>query len=164
MRKILLFLVFSLAAGAAQAQIKCWNEGGKRVCGDAPPAGAKTTTIKTDSSGGMSQPAPAAATKDGADPAAKSEKKGPMTPADREADYKMRQAEAQKAAEKAAAAEKDAAAKRENCDRAKAALRQYEGGQRVARTNAQGERYFLDESQVAQETAKARQAAQDSCN
>ena len=86
MRKTLLFLVFSVVAGAAQAQIKCWTGAdGKRACGDAPPAGAK------------------------------------------------------------------------------AALRPLESGQRVARTNAQGERYFLDDAQVAQELASTRKVAQDAC-
>ena len=35
---------------------------------------------------------------------------------------------------------------------------------RVARTDAQGERYFLDDDQLAQEIAKARQDVRDWCN
>ena len=162
MRKILVFLLFAataaLCSGAAQAQIKCWNEGGKRVCGDAPPPGAKVTTLKGSS--GPADPAPSPAAKDGE----KAEKKGPMTPAEREQDYRKRQAEAQKAAEKAATERKDADAKRANCEQARDAVRQLESGQRISRTDAKGERYFLDESQMAQEAAKARQIVQESCN
>jgi hypothetical protein len=156
MRKILVFLMFTAATaavGTAQAQIKCWNENGRRVCGDAPPAGARVTTLK----------APSGSTDAVPDPAAKDAKKGPMTPAEREQDYRKRQLEAQKAADKSALAQKDAEAKKENCERAKEALRSYESG-RVARTDAKGERYFLDDAQLASETAKARQIAQESCN
>jgi hypothetical protein len=39
-----------------------------------------------------------------------------------------------------------------------------ESGQRIARTDARGERYFLEDAQVAQEAAKARQAVQQWCN
>ena len=73
-----------------------------------------------------------------------------------------RQLDAQKAADKDGEEKKIADAKRENCERANEALRSYESG-RVARTDAKGERYFLDDAQLAQERAKARQIAQDSC-
>lgn len=156
MRKTLFFLLATLAAGAAQAQIKCWNESGRRVCGDAPPAGAKVTTLKAPSG-----PAGPAATS--RDPAPKTAKTGPLTPAEQEQEYRKRQAEERKAAEKQAAETQSAELKRENCSRAQEALRTFESG-RVARTDAKGERYFLDDAQIAQETAKARQVAQDSCN
>jgi hypothetical protein len=159
MRKLL--LIAGLAAGlcvsaGVHAQIKCWTENGKRVCGDTPPAGAKTTTIRTDPA---PTPAPAPATKDGADA-----KKGPMTAAEREAEAKRKQAEDKKNAEKASAKEKDALTRSENCARAQAALRQYESGQRISGVDSKGERYFLDEAQVMAETTKARRAVQELCN
>ena len=86
-----------------------------------------------------------------------------MTSAEKEQDYRKRQAEAQKAAEKAVGEQKDIAAKRDNCEQSKASLRTYESGQRVARTDAKGERYYLDEGQMAQEVARARKIMQDSC-
>ena len=153
MRKTLLFLVFSVVTGAAQAQIKCWTGAdGKRACGDAPPAGAKVTTIKTPSSS-AADPAPAA----------KDAKGPPLTAVEKEAEAKKKEADAKKAAEKTALEEKNKVTKAENCERAKAALRPLESGQRVARTNAQGERYFLDDAQVAQELANVRKVAQDAC-
>lgn len=167
MRKTLLILAAALAAataGAAHAQIKCWTEGGKRVCGDTPPAGAKVTTVRgTSASPATAAPAPAAP-KDTAGKDDKAEKKGPLTPAEQEQEYRKRQAEAQKAAEKAAAEQRERAAKQGACEQARAALRTYETGQRVARTDEKGERYFLDEAQIAQERAKARQTVQRSCD
>jgi hypothetical protein len=160
MRKTLLFVAFAAAGAAfsftAQAQIKCWNDAnGKRVCGDAPPAGAKVTTLNSPSG----PAAPAAAAKDGA----KAASKGPLTPAEQEQEYRKRQADQAKAAEKSAQAQKDAAAKQDNCNRAREALNQLQGGQRIARTDASGERYFLDDNQIAAEAAKARQVAQEAC-
>src|SRR5712691_6425892 len=144
MRKILFFLLATFAAGAAQAQIKCWTDAnGKRGCGDSPPPGAKVTTVRGTTS---AEPAPAAAaSKDGKDA-----KKGPMTAAEKEKDYRERKQEAQKAAAKADAEKQDKAARNEGCERTKEYLRTLESGQRIARTNPSGERYYLDENQVAQ--------------
>ncbi len=158
MKKTLVVLFALAFSGVAQAQIKCWNDAqGKRVCGDAPPPGAKVTTIRGTSAPAESAPA-------SKDPAAKDAKKGPLTPAEREQEYRKRQLEAQKASEKAAAEQKDLEAKRENCDRAREMLRGFESGQRIARTDAKGERYYLDDSQREQETGKARQMVQQSCS
>src|SRR6185503_9278648 len=109
MRTLLAIAVLAFAAGAAQAQIKCWNDAnGKRVCGDAPPPGAKTTTIKGTAS---STPAPAPAAKD-------AKKSGPLTPAEQEQEYRKRQQEAQKSSAKAAAEQKEKSLKSENCEQA----------------------------------------------
>jgi len=160
MRKTLLILAFALAAGGAQAQIKCWNQDGKRVCGDAPPPGAKVTTLKSPSA----SEAPPAAAKDGAKDA-KAAKKGPLTPAEQEQDYRKRQEEAQKASAKASEEARNAEAKRANCAQARQALVELESGQRISRINpANGERYFLEESQVAQEAGRAREAIRTACN
>lgn len=163
MRKIIFLMAAILAAGAAQAQIKCWTEGGRRVCGDAPPPGAKVTTVRGTGST-TPAPAPAEAAPDSKDAAKKGASQGPLTPAEREQEYRKRQAESQKAAEKAAAEAKALEAKRENCERAKDSMRTFESGQRITRTDAKGERYFLDENQVRLESAKARKAVQDSCD
>ena len=158
MRKILLFLAFSVAAGAAQAQIKCWNQDGKRVCGDTPPPGAKVTTMRGAASGAGRTRPPAAAREGRA-------RKGPLTPAEQEQEYRKRQAEAQKAAEKQAAEDKNAEAKRYNCAQAREALATLrERAAHHARPIPNGERYFLDDAQIAQELAKARQLVQENCN
>lgn len=160
MRKILLILALSVASGAVQAQIKCWNEGGRRVCGDTPPPGAKVTTLRGPASG-QAEPAPAAAAKDGA----KAAKKGPLTPAEQEQEYRKRQDESAKASAKAAEEKRNAEAKKANCAQARQALVELESGLRISRINpTTGERYFLEESQIAQEAGKAREAIRSACN
>jgi hypothetical protein len=157
MRKLLLFAAFAFAAGAAQAQIKCWTGAdGKRACGDTPPPGAKVSTVKTDT---PSAPPPPAASKD-----AKGAPKGPLTPAQQEQDYRKRQADAQKASTKADQERKDAQAKTENCNRARAALRTLETGERVVTTDAKGERYYLNDAEIAKQTAAARQQVSEWCS
>ena len=158
MKKTLVLLVGLAFAAVAQAQIKCWTTAeGKRACGDAPPPGAKVTTVKVPAAPSVAAPAAKGA-------AAKDAKKGPLTSAEREQEYRKRQAEAQKTAQKADQEKKDADAKRENCERAREALRSLESGQRIARTDAKGERYFLEDAQRAQETGAARQLVQQNCN
>lgn len=152
-----MFLALGVAA-TASAQVYCWNtKDGKRQCGDTPPPGAKATAI-----GGPSAPSAPAAPPPASD--AKGAKKGPLTPAEQEQDFRKRQLEAQKAREKEQQAKDQAQAKQENCENARGALRTLESGQRIARTDKDGERYYLDEAQVAQETERARQSVQKNCN
>ena len=156
MSKILVLLMGFALAGVAQAQIKCWTTAdGKRACGDAPPAGAKVTTVRGSSAPANEAPAAAASAKDA--------KKGPLTPVEREQEYRKRQGEAQKAAEKADQERQDSEAKKENCERAREMLRTLESGQRIQRTDTKGERSFLDDAQREQETGKARALVQQSC-
>ena len=160
MRKTLMVLLTVFAAGAAQAQVQCWTtKDGKRECGDTPPPGAKVREI-----GGASAPPPAPAAPAARNGASKEAKKGPLTPAEQEQAFRKRQIDAEKEREKEEKARADAAAKRDNCDRARESLRSMESGQRIARTNAAGERYYLDEAQVAADAAKARQLVQQWCN
>lgn len=159
MRNALIIVITAFAAAAAQAQIKCWNDAsGKRVCGDTPPAGAKVTTIKGTSTPSATAPASKDAVKKDA------KKGGPLTPAEQEQEYRKRQAEAQKSAAKAEQEQKARTAKSQNCEQSRDSLRTLESGQRIARTNPSGERYYLDEQQVANEIAKARESVQASCN
>ncbi len=157
-----MFLALLLAAGHAGAQMYKWiDKDGKVRYSDTPPPGAKTSQVRAPASGAV----PADPAKDAKDAkGAKGAKKGPLTPAEQEQDYRKRQAEAQKEAAKAEQERGEKAAKQENCERSREALRTLESGQRMARTDAKGERYFLDDAQIAQEVAKARQSMQQSCN
>jgi hypothetical protein len=74
-----------------------------------------------------------------------------------------RQEDTQKEREMQAKAEQDAQIKRENCARAQDVLRTMESGQRIARVDSKGERYYLDDAQIVQETAKARESVQQWC-
>ena len=153
MAKTLVFIFSMLVAASAAAQTYKWvDKDGKVRYGDTPPPGVKATPLRPVP-GGPAPSTPAAAKKD--------EKDKPLSP---EAAFRKRQEDAQKDREKQAKADEEAALKREHCARAQEMLRTLESGQRIARTDSKGERYYLDDAQVAQETAKARQAAQQACS
>jgi len=154
--RILIAMAFLLAAGTAGAQMYRWvDKDGKVRYGDTPPPGAKTSSIKAPPPGAA---APATASKD-----AKDAKKGPLTPAEQEQEYRKRQDEAKKASEKSEKDKQAQAEKNDACERAKDYMQTLASGQRVQRTNPSGERYYMDENQVAQEIAKAQQSVQKSC-
>ncbi len=150
----LLALAFAFA-GAAHAQYRWVDKDGKTRYGDTPPPGVKATHLGAPASG--SAPAPASAA------ASTGAKKGPMTSAEKEQDYRKRQELAKKEAEKSEKSEKAAAEKVENCTRAREYKVTLDSG-RVARTNAAGERYYMDEAQIAAEQGKAQQVIQQHCN
>jgi hypothetical protein len=152
MKKLLLIIAaLGFAAAAFAQQYKWTDESGRVRYGDVPPPGVDATRMR----GSAFTPSPATPA-----PAAKEGEK-PLSP---EAAFRKRQEDAAKDAEKQAKAEQEARDKRENCSRAQNALRALESGQRVARTDSKGERYFLDDAQMAQETTRARQAAKDWCS
>ena len=161
MKTILLLIAGLLAAGTALAQQYKWiDENGRTRYGDVPPPGVKATPLRGVPS--APPPAPAPAAKDGK-AASKDAKKGPLTPAEQDAEFRKRQLEASKAREKEQKAEKEAADKKENCERAREQVASIDSGQRIQRTNAQGERYYLDDDQRAQEAAKARELVGQWC-
>ena len=153
MKKPWIFLVALLLAGAAHAQYKWVDKDGKTRYGDTPPAGVKATKLGAPASGSGPAAAPAAAGKDA--------KKGPMTPAEKEQDYRNRQEEAKKDREKEDKEAKEKQAKAEDCARNKEYVMTLESGQRVVRTRADGERYFMDDDQRAQEVAEAKRLMKD---
>ena len=153
-RTLLLFALFLAAAGASAQTYKWVDRNGRMQYGDTPLPGVNATALRGPSSGPATEP----------EPQVKLEaKKGPLTPAEQEAQFRKRKEEAEKSRQKQAQAAEEAAAKKENCALAQNQVRTLESGQRIARTDAKGERYFLDDAQVAQEAAKARQAVQQWC-
>ena len=155
---ICLATLMLLAAGGAGAQMYKWiDKDGKVRYSDTPPVGTKTTTIKSPQSAGEAPAAGAAAAKD------KDANKGPMTAAEKEQDFRKRQAEAGKEAEKAEADRRAKADMNEACQRSREYLGTLQSGQRIVRSNPAGERYYLSDDQVAQEIAKAQQSMQAAC-
>jgi Domain of unknown function (DUF4124) len=151
MNKAIIFIVSCLfAAGASAQQYKWVDRDGKVRYGDTPPPGVNAQRLRPPS--GPSQPASSAA-------AAKQGEK-PLTP---EQAFRKRQEAAQKDQEKQAQTDQDAQAKRDNCARAQEQLRALESGQRIARTDSKGERYYLEDAQIAQESARARQTVKEWC-
>lgn len=158
MLRTLLLGILLAASAAASAQLYRWVDKDGRVHYTAtppPPGATKSRTIETRS-------APPAA---GGESAAKDDaRKGPLTPAEQEQAFRKRQLEAQKAAEKAALEGQQEETRLANCRRAREALATLESGQRVARTDPQGERYYLDDAARAREVDAARQSVQNWCN
>ena len=154
MRQLFFVLLCLFAASAFAQQYKWRDADGKVRYGDVPPPGVKAERLRAPAAGTASAPAPSAAGKNNAGGK-------PLTP---EQAFQKRQEDAAKDRDTQAKSDQAAQQKREHCERAQAALRTLESGQRVSRTNAQGERYFLDEAAVAQETEKARQVVQQSCS
>ena len=116
--------------------------------GDAPPPGVKATPL---------QP-PARPPRRAGAAATRTRRASALTPAEKDAEFRKRQQDGQKERGKAGAGEQEARQARELRARA-GTLRTLESGQRIARTDAKGERYFLDDAQIAQEAARARRRA-----
>jgi len=154
---LLLFLALP-----ASAQLYKWvDSNGKVQYSDKPPP----SNIKTEKLRDSARAAGAPAASEGKG-AAKQDaaKSGPKTVAEEEQAFRKRQLDAAKAQKEEG--EKQAAVqdRAENCKRAKAALTSLEIGGRQMRIDDKGERAFLDEQQITQETARAKQEAAAACN
>jgi len=158
LRVLICALSLAFAAGAAAQAYRWVDKDGKVRYGDTPPPGVKASPLQLPQGGGANGGPPPA------DAAGKAAKKGPLTPAEQDAEYRKRQADAQKSRDKEDQAQRDAAAKQDNCKRARESLAALESGQRVSRYTAEGERYYLDDSQRDAETARARESVNSWCN
>jgi hypothetical protein len=154
-----------LLAAPAAAQWAWRDENGRLVFSDRPPpAGVKAEHIVRQPA---AQPAPPPVTgdADGAKAGAKGEPKaGSKTIADRELEFRKRQQERADAERKQAEEQAQAARKAQDCERARGYLRSLEEGQRIARTDAQGNREILDDAQRAAEIQRMREVVARSCN
>ena len=155
---ILLALCVSLPASA---QLYKWVDADGRVqYSDKPPPG----NIKAEK---LSAPAraaaPAASDAKGAAPK-DAAKAGPKSTAEQEQAFRKRQLDAAKAQEEEGQKQAQARERTENCRRAQAALSNLQIGGRLARVDEKGERVYMDDQQIAQETAKAQREAAAACN
>ena len=158
LRTLVLLSGFAFAAAAA-AQSKWVDKDGRVTYGDTPPQGVNAQPMMRRAP--APQPYSSDASADKADK--KEDAKKPLTPAEQDAAFRKRQQDAEKARAEQAKTDSAAAAKKENCARAQDYVRTLETG-RVARYDSKGERSFLDDNQLAQESAKARQDVRDWCN
>jgi uncharacterized protein DUF4124 len=142
MMRILIALTAALAALPAHAQVYKCVEAGRTVYSQTPcPANATATTINRNA---PAAPAPGAAGG------------GPQSAAEQEQAFRKRQQDQQDAAKKDSQKQAEAQEKQQNCSVARSQLAQYEAGGRISRTDANGERVFLGEAELAQEKARAR--------
>lgn len=87
--------------------------------------------------------------------------KGPMTTAERNADFLKRKAEREEKEKKAAEEVKLAAEKGRNCDRAKEYQRMLDSGQRIGTTESNGERGVMSDERRKQEAQETRRVLSD---
>jgi hypothetical protein len=147
MKRFALTAAALLLAYAAQAQIYQWqDENNRTVLSDLPPTGKVRQQRKVDTE---APPADGDASK---------------TIADREMDFRKRQTASRENAEKMEKEQRASAEKKENCDAARLNLQVMESGDRVKMQDSKGERYFLDDTQRAQEISRARHAVQVNCH
>ena len=134
------------ACGAAQAQWAWKDANGRSVYSDQPPpASIPASRIFK---------APRAAMPDlRAEPEAAAPKASP-TLAERNAAYEQRRASAAEQSTKQADDAKAKEARTASCENARSNPRALDGGARIARFNAQGEREFLTDAQRAEESKR----------
>jgi hypothetical protein len=166
MLRTLLFITSLAFTGAAAAQYKWVDQNGKVQYGDVPPPGVNASPMRRKAPPVTYSP-PEASDKNDADKKDGDKKdnarKGPLTAAEQDAEFRKRHKDAEQERQKQAKAQQDAAEKRENCVRAQEYVRALETG-RLARTDSKGETYYLDEAQAAREATKARQSVQQWCD
>ena len=151
-----------LVAATAEAQVnKCIGAYGKIIYSQDPcPENTKPAAMARDVPAAPQTIAPApSAEKAGA---AKSD--APKTAAEQEQAFRKRQQDQAKAAKEAEKKAELSEQKNDSCRGARERLATFEAGGRITRLNAQGERYYLDDAQIEQETESARQAVKRACN
>lgn len=161
-----LLLGLSLFAGGASAQWQWRDANGHRVISDMPPPANVPESQILKRPGNAPAPAAAPAAAPGAatatTPARPAAGKAAAEPGrDPTLEAKVKQDEAQK---RKAEDERVAKIKAENCQSARQAKATLDSGQRISRTNAQGEREFLDEKAVAEEARRAQRAIETNCS
>ena len=168
MRRGKLFL-FGLIAGclavpgAAFAQLYQWRDAnGRTVFSDSPPPPNIPPGNIIKNPKARAAPAPTdekhaddgKATASAAGSATKAD--GPKSVAEREADFKKRQAEVAAKAEKDQKLASDEKQREDRCRGMRQSLAALEAGQRVRRFNDKGEPYFLDDAERARDVEKFR--------
>lgn len=156
---VILACIAGFATVPALGQTYKWKDADGKIhySDQPPPPGAKEeATVKRKP--GAQAPAPAGDAK--AAPAANKAK----TYQEQEAEFRKRQVEA---AEKDAAERKKAAEeaeKKQNCAKAQAQVATLQAGGRVTRVNANGEKEYLSDAQIAQDLESARKSVASWCN
>ena len=151
---LLALLSGSLLAAPVTAETYKWKDADGKVhySDQPPPPNAKDEAIVKP----RKQSAPVSTGKGAPTTKAK-------TYVEQEAEFKKRQVEA---AEREAEDKKKAdevAQKKQNCDQARAELRTLQAGGRVTQTNAQGEREYLNDAQIAQEMERSKKVVDSWC-
>jgi hypothetical protein len=152
-------ILITFAAPAAHAQYVWLNEKGvKQFSDQPPPASVPKNRILKSPAGGFQPPPRESASDTPADaaPAAKEADKGPMTTAERNAEFQKRKKEQAENEQKAAEKEKQAAEKAKYCDQLRSYSRSLNSGDRITKADPKtGEKVYLSDEQRAAEAREA---------
>ena len=163
------FAVLSLSANAF-AQYVWLNDKGVKQYSDMPPPASvpdnhivKTPGVARHTPSSVSPMAgPTGGVEGGAASAPATDKlKTPMTTAEKNMDFQKRKIEQAESDKKAAEEKQMAADKSKNCERARDYQKALDSGQRIAHTDRNGERAYLNDAQRAQETKDTRKILGD---
>jgi hypothetical protein len=152
-------------SSAAYAQYVWLDEKGVKQYSDMPPPTSvpEKRILKEPGSRSPSlSSAPADASDAGTSAAPATKEKAPMTIAERNADFQKRRTEQAEKEKKAAEEARIAADKARHCDQARAYQRALLSGERLARSDKNGERYFLGDEERAKEARETKRAL-DEC-
>lgn len=167
----LLLAALSVAALAcstsASAQWAWRDAAGKMVYSDQPPPTSvpAKNIVRQPAAPAPARPAAAADVAVEATAEAKAPAARPAAPtvADREIESRRRQQQLADAEKKAAEEQAQQAQAAENCERLRAYLRALEGGHRIARVNAAGEKEILGDAQRTAELDRTRSQIEQQC-
>lgn len=188
-RRVLLFaLMLAGSLATAQAQWAWRDANGEITYSDSPPpadvsrsnilrqptgastSSADSTAVAPSAPSASTTPPPVSprvgtsAAPPPAQPAqANKPNPAPKTLAEQDADFRKRLAEQQKAEEKQEQDEAQASQRSEACNQAKTYMDMLQGGTRLLRPDANGERNFLDDEQRAAEIQKTQDAMEKNC-
>lgn len=160
------FVAGTFAAGAS-AQWAWKDDNGRLVYSNIPPpASVKAAQIvrqpgAAPQSARTGAPADVDAEKPATAPTAPNASK---TYAERDAEFRKRQQERTDNERKAQEEQQKAAQKSVECERSRGYLRALEDGVRITRTDAAGNREYLDDAQRAAEMDRMRKAIREVCN
>ena len=160
------FVAGTFAAGAS-AQWAWKDDNGRLVYSNIPPPPSVKPAQIVRQPSPSSQGARAAAPAEGESEKAASAPApadAPKTYAERDAEFRKRQQERADSERKAQEEQQKAAQKAVECERSRGYLRALEDGVRITRTDAAGNRAYLDDAQRAAEMDRMRKAIRELCN
>jgi hypothetical protein len=168
---ITVVVVAGFTCTPSEAQWAWKDTNGRLVYSDRPPpAEVKAANIvRQPTTQVLSNPAPAAGgVEDAVKPAdgksSDAKSNAPKTIAEREMEFRKRQQERADSEKKAAEEQTKNAAKAAECERARGYLKSLEEGVRITRTDASGNREYLDDAQRATEVDRTRRIIQSTCS
>jgi Domain of unknown function (DUF4124) len=152
MQRIGLVILLALAPVLAQAQTYKWVDanGSTQYSDHPPPPGVKYDKIDTrPTAAAQSSPSAAGATN--------------TNYAAEELEFRKRQIAAEEKQKEEEQKEKDAQAKQVNCGLAQSRLKILQDGGRILKPTTNGERDYMGDQEIQDETVKAQQAADKAC-